>query len=90
LSQCDQIISAINDSKFLIADFTGHRQGVYFEAGYALGQEKEVIWLCRESDISNTHFDTRLYNHIVWKDAEDLRKKLEDRIAAVIGRNRGK
>ncbi|NLX04503.1 MAG: hypothetical protein GXY33_05100 [Phycisphaerae bacterium] len=30
------------------------------------------------------HFDTRQYNHIVYEDAEDLRVKLRNRIAATI------
>lgn len=34
---CDANIAEIRKSRFLIADFTGHRGGVYFEAGYALG-----------------------------------------------------
>src|SRR5712672_2679134 len=33
----DEIISQIRRSKFLIADFTGRRGGVYFEAGLAMG-----------------------------------------------------
>lgn len=30
---CDRIIAEIRKSSLLIADFTGHRGGVYFEAG---------------------------------------------------------
>ena len=30
---CDVIVAEIRQSKFLIADFTIHRNGVYFEAG---------------------------------------------------------
>ncbi|MEZ0237988.1 MAG: hypothetical protein ACAH06_07985 [Methylophilaceae bacterium] len=33
----DEIIALIRRSKFVVADFTGQRGGVYFEAGYALG-----------------------------------------------------
>ncbi|MBN2132463.1 MAG: hypothetical protein JW741_23375 [Sedimentisphaerales bacterium] len=40
---CDRIISEIRRSRFLIADVTGHRQGVYFEAGYAMGLGLPVI-----------------------------------------------
>ena len=43
----DEIISQITRSKFLIADFTGHRGGVYFEAGLAMGLRRSVrtnIW----------------------------------------------
>lgn len=81
---CDKIIADIKKSGFLIADFTGHRGGVYFEAGYALGLGKPVIWCSREDDLENLHFDTRQYNHIVWKNAEDLREQLFNRIKATI------
>lgn len=81
---CDAIISEIRKSRFLIADFTGHRGGVYFEAGYALGLGIPVIWTCREDELEKTHFDTRQYNHIVWKDEKDLFEKLKRRIEATI------
>ncbi len=45
-----------------------------------------VIWTCRDTDIKKAHFDTRQYNHIVWTDTVDLRKKLIDRIEATLGR----
>jgi len=45
----DEILRRINNCGLLIADFTGARHGVYFEAGYALGQGKPVIWTCNES-----------------------------------------
>ncbi len=42
----DEIIARIRSSKFLIADFTNQRNGVYFEAGFMLGLGRTVIWLC--------------------------------------------
>ena len=33
----DEIIAEIRRSAFLVADFTGHRQNVYFETGFAMG-----------------------------------------------------
>lgn len=33
----DEIIGRIRASRFIVADFTGHRPGVYFEAGMMLG-----------------------------------------------------
>jgi nucleoside 2-deoxyribosyltransferase len=45
---CDQIIAEIRKCKFLIADFTGNREGVYYEAGFAYGLGKEVIYTCRK------------------------------------------
>jgi nucleoside 2-deoxyribosyltransferase len=43
---CDQILAGINESSLVICDITGANLGVYFEAGYALGQNKTVIWTC--------------------------------------------
>ena len=80
----DEIIAEIRRSGLLVADFTGNRQGVYFEAGFALGLGIPVIWTCRETDIEEVHFDTRQYNHILWSDPEDLKEKLRNRIAATI------
>jgi nucleoside 2-deoxyribosyltransferase/ribosomal protein S27E len=80
----DEIIANIRESKFVIADFTGHRGGVYFEAGYAMGLGKPVIWTCREDHLKDIHFDTRQYAHIVWDTEEDLYQKLYNRIRATI------
>lgn len=82
---CDFIIAQINKCGFMIADFTDHRPNVYFEAGYALGLGKKVLFSCEESQIDNCHFDTRQYNHITWNTPSEFRVKLENRIAAVIG-----
>lgn len=81
---CDKIIAEIKQSAFIIADFTYHRGGVYFEAGFAKGLGIPVIWTCREDDFDNLHFDTRQYNHIKWRSAEDLKQNLVDRIKATI------
>lgn len=81
---CDKILAEIRLSQFVVADFTLQRAGVYFEAGFAMGLGRPVIWMCQEDDFKNTHFDTRQYNHIVWSTPEDLRAKLTDRIRATI------
>lgn len=60
------------------------RGGVYFEAGFALGLGIPVIWTVRKDQVDQVHFDTRQYNHIVYENAEDLRQKLYNRIAATI------
>jgi nucleoside 2-deoxyribosyltransferase len=83
---CDELIAEIKRSKFLIADFSGLRSGVFFEAGFAKGLGREVIFTVREADVEKLkeHFDTRQYNHIVYDSQEDLRKKLYNRIGATI------
>jgi hypothetical protein len=84
----DEIIAMIRRSRFVVADFTGQRGGVYFEAGYALGQGRRVIWTCREDALSEVHFDTRQYNFLVWNPADyaGLARRLQNRIEATLGR----
>jgi hypothetical protein len=57
---------------------------VYFEAGYALALERIVIWSCREDHVKDLHFDTRQYPHIVWKQPQDLRCQLRDRLRVLV------
>lgn len=76
----DEIIKEIRKSKFLVADFTGNRGNVYFEAGFAIGLNIPVIWTCKKNQLINLNFDTRQYNFIVWEDDRDLYKGLMKRI----------
>jgi len=84
----DEIIAQIRRSRFILADFTGHRGGVYYEAGFAKGLGIEVVWTCREDDIDKLHFDIRQYNCILWQPdkLDELRKKICFRIESVLGR----
>ena len=81
----DEIIRQINASRFVVADFTGHRGGVYFEAGYALGKNIPVFWTCRKSDMTQLHFDIRQFNCIDWNSPSELASRLSVRIEAVLG-----
>jgi len=80
----DAMIANIKKCKFLIADFTENKHGVYFEAGYALGRKKPVIYTCHSNDFKNSHFDTNHYPHIVYSNMEELNEKLANKIMAVI------
>lgn len=82
----DRILTEIRTSGFLVADFTGARSGVYFEAGFAMGLGKPVVWTCRRDWVDKLHFDTRQFNHILWdKDnITEFREKFRNRINGVI------
>jgi hypothetical protein len=84
-SVSDEIMAEIRRSSFLVADYTGHRNGVYFEAGFAAGRGLTVIPTCRASDMDNLHFDIRHLNTLRWITPDDLASALEARIRAVIG-----
>ena len=81
-----KIITEIKNSRFLVADVTLQRPGVYFEAGYAIGLGLPVFWCVRSDDLKNVHFDTRQYNHIVWEDEKCLAEQLHLFVAAIIGK----
>lgn len=83
----DKIIGDIRLAPFIIADFTGNRGGVYFEAGFARGLGKEVIHTCHKDDFvpEKTHFDIQQINTIVWDKPEELYESLYHRIRATIG-----
>lgn len=82
----NKIITEIKNSRFVVADVTMQRPGVYFEAGYAIGLGIPVFWCVREDDLNNVHFDTRQYNHIVWRHEQELAQQLQTFITAIIGR----
>lgn len=84
-----KIITEIKNSRFLVADVTEQKHGVYFEAGYALGLGFPVIWSVRKDHLSKVHFDTRQYNHIVWESEEQLKEQLYNFICAIIGKGKG-
>ena len=81
---CDCIIKEIRASKFLVADATFQRPNVLFEAGFAYGLNRPVIWTCRQGTRIEDIFDTRQYFHIIWENAEDLKRRLYDRVMATI------
>ena len=78
---CEEIMREIDKSKFLVADVTGKKSGVYFEAGYAKGKGIDVIWSCRkDKKDEDMHFDTQQYSHVLWTNSKDLKEKLYNRI----------
>ncbi len=81
----DEIIGQIRRARFMVADFTGQRAGVYFEAGMMLGLGRNVIWMCGKSDLEKVHFDTRQYNFIVYETPPEAKKLLYNRILAIEG-----
>ena len=96
----DEIIKEIRRSKFMIADLTGSRSGVYYEAGFAFGLGLPVIFTCRKDWENNiekecgctrdgVHFDIKQRNMIFWEkgNPEEFKKALINRIGAVVGLN---
>jgi hypothetical protein len=64
----DQLRVAIRTSRFVIADLTHANNGAYWEAGFAEGLGRPVIYTCRreEWEERKTHFDTNHLHTIIW------------------------
>lgn len=80
-----EIFREIEESEFVVADLTGHRGGVYYEAGYAMAKDKPVILCCEKG--TETHFDVAQVNTIYWENEKDLYDRLVKRIKATVGEN---
>ena len=63
----------IRDAKFVIADLTHDNRGAYWEAGYAEGLGKPVIYICEKTkfDEKKTHFDTNHCTTVPWSRDND-------------------
>jgi endogenous inhibitor of DNA gyrase (YacG/DUF329 family) len=83
-----KIMAEIKNSRFIVADFTENKRGVYFEAGYALGLGIPVLWCVKKEDLEKLHFDTRQYGHIDWESEEELKEKLFNYICVIIGKRK--
>jgi hypothetical protein len=71
-----QVMVDIRRSRAMVADATGHRPSVTYEAGLAEGLGKPVIWTVHEDWFKGLPFDTRQFPHLEWKTPEQLAKDL--------------
>ena len=77
----DNIIrNQIRTARFVIADLTHDNNGAYWEAGYAEGLGKPVIYICEKAKFEEkrTHFDTNHCTTVLWSrdDYDGFREEL--------------
>lgn len=96
----DKIFALLDSANFCIADLTHARPSVYYEAGFAAGRGKSVIYIVRADHFRRradtedpngnlrVHFDLQMKNIIAWKNAEDpsFRRRLKRRLKLVVAR----
>lgn len=72
--------SQIRDAAFVIVDLTHDNSGAYWEAGYAEGLGKPVIYICEDTKFeeAKTHFDTNHCTTVLWSedDPDDFIREL--------------
>jgi hypothetical protein len=84
----DHLRVKIRQARFLIADLTHQNRGAYWEAGYAEGLGKQVIYMCRkdvfEDKSLGTHFDTNHHLTVIWDlgNIQQSVQRLKDTIRA--------
>ena len=96
----DEMLALIRKSRFIVADITEQKQGVYFEAGFAKGLGLKVIWTCEKQERDGKiegkkpHFDVNHYPILAWEKGDaslaDFRKSLQELIEANFGKGKFK
>ena len=70
----------IKEARFMIADLTHDNRGAYWEAGYAEGLGKPVVYICEAEKFERdkSHFDTNHCTTVPWSsdDPETFRQQL--------------
>jgi hypothetical protein len=84
----DRLRIEIRTARFLIADLSHGNQGAYWEAGYAEGLGKPVIYTCERKafEREKTHFDTNHHLTVIWdiENAEQAAEQLKATIRATL------
>lgn len=86
----DQMRVAIRRARFTIAELTDGNRGAYWEAGFAEGLNRPVIYTCEkgyfDNPDTNPHFDINHCSTVIWKEDELERaaEELKDRIRATL------
>ncbi len=90
-----KIFELLESADFIIADLTYARPSTYYEAGYAAGKSKPVIYIARSDHFKSrdddpqgnlrVHFDLQMRNIIAWTDPDHVfSNKLLNRVRLVI------
>ena len=77
----------IRDAAFVIADLTHDNHGAYWEAGYAEGLGKPVVYICEKTKFEKekSHFDTNHCTTVPW--SRDESEKFSQELIATLRRS---
>lgn len=84
-----EMFRKIRKSRFLVIDISVPNTGAYYEAGYAYGLGKEVIFCCNRQSFNSEdrnmrpHFDISQKQMIVWNNEENLTEQLTQWIVSL-------
>lgn len=77
----DRVLESISRAEYVVADLSGGRPNVYYEAGYAHALGKTPIYIAREG--TKVEFDLKDYPVLFFPNMKTLREKLAKRLRAL-------
>ncbi len=79
----------IRDAAFVLVDLTHDNSGAYWEAGYAEGLGKPVVYLCEKEkfDKAKTHFDTNHCTTVIWSKDKSEQEGFVQNLSATLRRS---
>jgi nucleoside 2-deoxyribosyltransferase len=91
----NKIFELLDAADFVIADLTYARPSVYYEAGYAAGKSKSVIYIAKRDHFKahdddpygnfRVHFDLQMKNIISWTNPDRIfSDKLIERVRLIL------
>ncbi len=85
----EDIEKNIKDSRICLAEITTDNPNVWYELGYAIACNKEVVMVCSDERQTSFPFDVRHRNIIQYKtestrDYKELENNIKDRIKAIL------
>lgn len=73
----------IDNARIVIVDTTSDRPNCYFEAGYAVARDKDIIWQRLNAPPfsgADLQFDIKDYPHILYTTIRELKTRLKEKI----------
>lgn len=84
----DHLRVELGTSRFVVADLTHDNEGAYWEAGFAEGAGKPVIYTCEREKFKSkkSHFDTNHHLTVIWdeKNPADAAEQLKATIRTTL------
>ena len=80
----DAVLQKILESEIVIADLTNARANVYYEVGYAHALNRRPILFHKAG--TEIHFSLSVHNVPEYKNSDDLKRLLHQRLEAILGR----
>jgi len=80
----NKALGEIRESGFVVVDLTGDSSNVLFEAGFAYGLSKKIIFVCKEENKGDAKFYSKHFKIYFYKSNKELAEVLTQAIRAIV------